>query len=228
MRPEEMARGIKIASQVFAHLKTETKNRVLLGLEGLLSERKDYIIGENKRDVERAHAAGLQKSIIDRLVVDEKIIKEMQKSIEDVINLPDPVGEITRTWRRPNGLLVGKMRIPIGVIFIIYESRPNVTIEAFSLCLKSGNAMILKGGSEALYSNMALYSLIREALNKESVTEKGVQLIETNDREYIYNLLSLDEYIDLVIPRGGESLIKNVVQHSNIPVLKHYKGVCHI
>lgn len=228
MRPEEMARGIKIASQVFAHLKTETKNRVLLELEGLLSERKDYIIGENKRDVERAHAAGLQKSIIDRLVVDEKIIKEMQKSIEDVINLPDPVGEITRTWRRPNGLLVGKMRIPIGVIFIIYESRPNVTIEAFSLCLKSGNAMILKGGSEALYSNMALYSLIREALNKESVTEKGVQLIETNDREYIYNLLSLDEYIDLVIPRGGESLIKNVVQHSNIPVLKHYKGVCHI
>jgi len=228
MKPEDIAKEAKIASRVFAHLKTEAKNSVLSELKRLLSHKKDYIIEENKKDVEKARSAGLQKSIIDRLMVDEKVIKEMQKSIEDVINLPDPVGEITKTWRRPNGLLVGKMRIPIGVIFIIYESRPNVTIEAFSLCLKSGNAMILKGGSEAFFSNIALYSLIREALERESVISKGVQLVETSERDYIYRLLSLDEYIDLVIPRGGESLIRNVVEHSRIPVLKHYKGVCHI
>ncbi|HOJ71377.1 MAG TPA: glutamate-5-semialdehyde dehydrogenase [Syntrophorhabdaceae bacterium] len=228
MKPEDLARETRQASQIFAHLSTEKKNRVLLELKRLLTEKKDYIIEENKKDIEKAQGAGLQKSIIDRLKVDEKVIKEMVKSIDDVVNLPDPVGEIVKTWRRPNGLLVGRMRIPIGVIFIIYESRPNVTVEAFSLCLKSGNAMILKGGSEALYSNAALYNLIKSALNEESVTEKGVGFIETGDRDYIYKLLEMDDYIDLVIPRGGESLIRNVVQHSSIPVLKHYKGVCHI
>lgn len=228
MKPEDLASKTKQASQIFAHLSTEKKNSILLELKRLLSEKKDYIIEENKKDIERAQGAGLQKSIIDRLRVDDKVIKEMAKSIDDVVGLPDPVGEIVKTWRRPNGLLVGRMRIPIGVIFIIYESRPNVTIEAFSLCLKSGNAMILKGGSEALYSNTALYNIIKSAMEKESVTDKGVSFIETGDREYIYRLLEMDDYIDLVIPRGGESLIRNVVQHSSIPVLKHYKGVCHI
>ncbi|MCX7965845.1 MAG: glutamate-5-semialdehyde dehydrogenase [Syntrophorhabdaceae bacterium] len=228
MKPQELAKETKVASSVYAHLSTEKKNSVLLRLEALLSEKRDLIIEENKKDIELAKANGLQSSIIERLRVDDKVIKEMQASIRDVVNLPDPVGEITRTWRRPNGLLVGRMRIPIGVIFVIYESRPNVTIEAFSLCLKSGNAVILKGGSEAIHSNIALYNIIKEALEKEQITEKGVRLIETGDREYIYALLEQDEYIDLVIPRGGESLIRNVVQHARIPVLKHYKGVCHI
>ncbi|MCX8111053.1 MAG: glutamate-5-semialdehyde dehydrogenase [Syntrophorhabdaceae bacterium] len=228
MKPEDLTKETKKASQVVAHLNTEKKNRILSELKRLIYERKDFIIEENKKDVERAMGAGLQKSMIDRLRIDDKTIKEMATSIEDVVNLPDPVGEIVKTWRRPNGLLVGRMRIPIGVIFIIYESRPNVTVEAFSLCLKSGNAMILKGGSEALYSNLALYELIKAAMEKESVTDKAVNFIETGDRDYIYRLLEMDDYIDLVIPRGGESLIRNVVEHSSIPVLKHYKGVCHI
>ncbi|HPU29443.1 MAG TPA: glutamate-5-semialdehyde dehydrogenase [Syntrophorhabdaceae bacterium] len=228
MKPQDLAKETKIASQIYAHLETEKKNKILMRLEALLSEKKDYIIEENKKDLDLALKNGLQKSIIDRLKVDDKVVKEMQTSIRDVVNLPDPVGEIVKTWKRPNGLLVGKMRIPSGVIFVIYESRPNVTIEAFSLCLKSGNAVILKGGSEAIYSNIALYNLIQEALKSEMVSEKGVRLIETANRDYIYSLLEQDEYIDLVIPRGGESLIRNVVAHSSIPVLKHYKGVCHI
>jgi len=228
MKPQDLAKEVKIASQIYAHLNTDKKNKILMRLEALLSEKKDYVIEENKKDLDLAFKNGLQKSIIDRLRVDDKVIKEMQTSIRDVVNLPDPVGEIVKTWKRPNGLLVGKMRIPIGVIFVIYESRPNVTLEAFSLCLKSGNAVILKGGSEAIYSNIALYNLIQEALKKEMVSEKGMRLIETADRDYIYSLLEQDEYIDLVIPRGGESLIRNVVAHSSIPVLKHYKGVCHI
>ncbi|HOJ43889.1 MAG TPA: glutamate-5-semialdehyde dehydrogenase [Syntrophorhabdaceae bacterium] len=228
MKPQDLAKETKIASQVFAHLTTEKKNSILMRLEHLLWEKRDYIVEENRKDLESAQANGLQKSIIDRLRVDDKVIKEMRSSIKDVVNLPDPVGEIIKTWKRPNGLLVGKMRIPIGVIFVIYESRPNVTIEAFSLCLKSGNAVILKGGSEAIHSNIALYNLIQDALKGEMVPEAGVRLIETGDRDYIYSLLEQDEFIDLVIPRGGESLIRNVVEHSSIPVLKHYKGVCHI
>lgn len=228
MKPEDLAKETKIASQIYAHLGSEKKNNVLQRLESLLFEKRDYIIQENQKDIELAQEKGIQKSILDRLRIDDKVIKEMQSSIRDVVNLPDPVGEIVKTWKRPNGLLVGKMRIPIGVIFVIYESRPNVTIEAFSLCLKSGNAVILKGGSEAIHSNIALYELIKASLEKENVTENGVKLIETSDRDYIYSLLEQDQYIDLVIPRGGEALIRNVVHHSRIPVLKHYKGVCHI
>ena len=226
--PDVLARKVKAASDSLAHASTETKNKVLGRLEQLLGKRQDYLFTENQKDIKAAQKAGLAKSLIDRLRIDDKIIREMQGSLRDVINLPDPVGDIVKTWKRPNGLLVGKMRMPIGVILIIYESRPNVTIEAFSLCLKSGNCVILKGGSEAYHSNLALYTLIREALSGLAIDDDAVRFVETADRDYIYSLLKMDDYIDLIIPRGGEALIRNVVEQSRIPVLKHYKGVCHI
>ncbi len=223
-----LAQQAKEASDKVAHASTEMKNKVLIRLEALLAERQDYLYEENQKDIRNAEKAGLAKSLIDRLRIDDKLIREMQGSLRDVVNLPDPVGDIIKTWKRPSGLLVGKMRIPIGVILIIFESRPNVTIETFSLCLKSGNCVILKGGSEAYHSNLALYRLILEALKGSGIPAEAVQFVETADRDYIYSLLKMDEYIDLIIPRGGEALIRNIVEQSRIPVLKHYKGVCHI
>jgi glutamate-5-semialdehyde dehydrogenase len=228
MKPIELAKKTKEASHILAHLSTEKKNSILNTLERLISEEMDYLFLENRKDIEEAEKKGLQKSLIERLKIDEKVIKEMQASIRDVVALPDPVGEVMRLWKRPNGLLVGKMRIPIGVILVIYESRPNVTVDAFSLCLKSGNCVILKGGSEACYSNIAFFHLIVESVRREGISEEVAQLVETGERAYIYELLKQDQYIDLIIPRGGEALIRNVVEQSSIPVLKHYKGVCHI
>lgn len=228
MRPEKLAQAAKKAAHIIAHASTEQKNRALLVLGQLIGENKAYLILENRKDVEAAKKAGLAKSLIDRLRIDDKVIAEMQASIRDVVNLADPVGEIVKIWRRPNGLQVGRMRIPIGVIFVIYESRPNVTIEAFSLCLKSGNCVILKGGSEASHSNRALFNLIIEALGEAGISKEIAHLVDVRDRQYIYDLLTLEECVDLVIPRGGEELLRSVVEHSRIPVLKHYKGVCHI
>jgi glutamate-5-semialdehyde dehydrogenase len=228
MKPKELAQKTKAASGILSHAPTEQKNGILTILEGLIADKQEYLFSENKKDIEKAQKEGLPKSMVDRLRIDGKIIREMQASIRDVITLPDPVGEIVKLWNRPNKLLVGRMRIPIGVILVIYESRPNVTIEAFSLCLKSGNCVILKGGSEAYHSNLALFALITESLEKAGITADAAQFIGTGDREYIYELLRLDDYIDLIIPRGGEALIRSVVERSSIPVLKHYKGVCHI
>lgn len=228
MKPDEVAVTAKKAAHVIANTPTEQKDRALLALGQLIGEKQAYLILENKKDLEAARKAGLSKSLIDRLRIDDKVIKEMQANIHDVVNLADPVGEIVKIWKRPNGLQVGRMRIPIGVIFVIYESRPNVTIEAFSLCLKSGNCVILKGGSEASHSNRALFGLIQEALKKTGISTEIVHLVNVKDRSYIYELLTLEEHIDLVIPRGGEELLRSVVEHSRIPVLKHYKGVCHV
>jgi glutamate-5-semialdehyde dehydrogenase len=227
MKSEILAAKAKEASHIVSHASADKKNSVLTILEQLILSKQDYLFSENRKDLEKAEKEGLPKSMIDRLRIDDKVIREMQASIRDVVALPDPVGEIVKTWRRPNGLLVGRMRIPIGVILVIYESRPNVTIEAFSLCLKSGNCVILKGGSEAFHSNQALSNLITESLEKAGITADAVQFIGTGDREYLYDLLKLDEYVDLIIPRGGEALIRSVVERSRIPVLKHYKGVCH-
>jgi glutamate-5-semialdehyde dehydrogenase len=228
MKAEQLAQKAKTASDILAHASTDEKNRVLKRLAEKLGENQDYLYRENAKDIEAAEKEGLAKSLIDRLRIDDKIVREMQGSLDDVAALPDPVGEIVKTWKRPNDLLVGRMRIPIGVILIIYESRPNVTIEAFSLCLKSGNCVILKGGSEAYHSNKALYKLIVETLGESGIPADAVQFVDTADREFIYSLLEREEEIDLVIPRGGEALIRNIVERSRIPVLKHYKGVCHI
>jgi glutamate-5-semialdehyde dehydrogenase len=228
MSPQELAVRAKEASFISSKLTTDKKNAVLERLKGLLNLERSYIFAENKKDLELASRSGLSKSMIERMKVDDKVINDMISSLNDVISLPDPVGEIVKMWKRPNGLLVGRMRIPIGVIFVIYESRPNVTIEAFSLCLKSGNTVILKGGSEASNSNRALCTLIRRAMSEEGVSPDIVQMVESTERSYVYELLTLDDYIDLVIPRGGEELIRTVVEKSRIPVLKHFKGVCHI
>jgi len=228
MTARERAEKAKKASDILAHASTETKNQALRKLEKVLAEKRDYLFKENRKDIEAAKKAGLSKSLIDRLKIDDKVIREMQGSIRDVIALPDPVGEIMKVWKRPNGMTVGRMRIPIGVILIIYESRPNVTVEAFSLCLKSGNCVILKGGSEAFHSNLALYRLILTALKGSGLPDDVAQFVDTADRSYIYELLTMDDHIDLVIPRGGEALIRSIVEQSRIPVLKHYKGVCHI
>jgi glutamate-5-semialdehyde dehydrogenase len=228
VKPNELATAAKEAAQRLAYLPTETKNRVLSVLAGLLTQRKALLLAENEKDVRKAEEEQMPPALIDRLRIDDEVIKEMVASLQDVIQLQDPVGEIVKLWRRPSGLLVGRMRIPIGVICIIYESRPNVTVEAFSLCFKSGNGVILKGGSEAAHSNRALFGLIREALHSQGVSTDVVQFVDTGERAYLYDLLKMTDAIDLVIPRGGEALIRSVVEHSRVPVLKHYKGVCAI
>jgi glutamate-5-semialdehyde dehydrogenase len=226
MKAEDIARAAKGASNVAAHLSSDEKNEVLSALETLIHEKREFLFEENRKDLEKAQKEQMPASLIERLKVNAKVVDEMVAGLRDVRQLPDPVGEIVKTWKRPNGLLVGRMRIPIGVIAIIYESRPNVTIDAFALCLKSGNVVILKGGHEAFHSNAALYSLIEEALGRCGVNPAVAQLIETRDRQFLYELLKLNDYIDLVIPRGGEALIRSVAEQSRVPVLKHYKGVC--
>jgi glutamate-5-semialdehyde dehydrogenase len=228
MTPIEIATKAKAASKALAHVSTKQKNEVLLVLEGLIAHRRDFLMDENRKDVEKAEQEGMASSLVERLRLTSKVLGEMEASLRDVAALPDPVGDIGKLWKRPNGLLVGRMRIPIGVICIIYESRPNVTVDAFSLCFKSGNAVILKGGSEARHSNKALFDLIVEAIQEVGLSADCVQLVETPNRDYLYELLKLTDQVDLVIPRGGEALIRSVTEHSRIPVLKHYKGVCSI
>jgi len=207
---------------------TDKKNTALKFMMGGLLDKKAIIMQANSIDVDNARKNGLSKAFIDRLTINEKTLKGMIDGINEVMTLKDPVGEITKAWTRPNGLLVGRMRIPIGVILIIYESRPNVTVDASALCIKSGNAVILKGGSEAINSNRAISSVLSEALKLAGLPSDAIQFIDSSDKEVLYELLKQDELIDLVIPRGGEALIKAVVQQSRIPVLKHYKGICHV
>jgi glutamate-5-semialdehyde dehydrogenase len=193
-----------------------------------LKKRAKDLITENKRDVQFAKEKGLSRALIDRLRLNEKRIDEMAKGLAEVAALPDPVGEITKMWQRPNGMSVGKMRVPIGVIGIIYESRPNVTADAAGLCLKAGNAVILRGGSEALHSNRAIVQVLRDTLKKQGLHQGAITFIDISDREAIMEMLKLEGTVDLIIPRGGEALIRAVTENSRIPVLKHYKGVCHV
>ncbi len=204
------------------------KNRVLeLIAEGLVKGQKQ-LLSANALDLKSGGKKGLSEAMLDRLRLSKERIQEMAEGVTEVIKLPDPVGQITGIQTRPNGLLVGRMRIPLGVILIIYEARPNVTVEAAALCLKSGNAVILRGGSEAIHSNLALGKILGAALTKAGLDPNTAQVVATIEREAVNELLKLDRYIDLVIPRGGEQLIRKVVELSRIPVLKHYKGVCHI
>lgn len=224
----KLAQDAKEASLKLARLNSNIKNSALLRTADELIKQADVLKEANKKDLQDAKEKGLSSAMIDRLTLSDKVIKGMADGLREVAALTDPVGEILRMWRRPNGLLVGKMRIPIGVIGIIYESRPNVTADAAGLCLKSGNAVILRGGSEAINSNLAICKVLKEACAKEGIPEAAIQLIPTTDREAVLEMLKLEEYIDLIIPRGGESLIRSVVENSMIPVIKHYKGVCHI
>ncbi len=223
-----MAKNARAASTLMAKCPTAEKNACLTNMAGRLEKDAARIKAENRKDLENAEKNGLSAALIDRLKVTDDTIQSMATGLQEVAALDDPVGAKSATWRRPNGLEVAKMRIPLGVIGIIYESRPNVTVDAAGLCLKAGNAVILRGGSEALHSNRALADSIGRALTDSGLPEQAVQVVPVTDREAVTHLLSQEEYIDLIIPRGGEGLIRYVVQHSAIPVLKHYKGVCHV
>ncbi len=224
----QIAKNARQAASAVANLSSTDKDEALVEMARQIIHHTDYLIEENEKDIEYARRKGLSKAMIDRLTLDEKAVQAMARGLEEVAVLPDPVGNVTSMWRRPNGLLVGRMRIPLGVIGIIYESRPNVTVDAAALCLKAGNAVILRGGSEAIHSNAALSLILRGVLRVRGLPENAIQLIPMTDREAVNEMLQLDEYIDLIIPRGGEDLIRAVVSQSRIPVIKHYKGVCHI
>lgn len=224
----DIAKESREASHALARVSTSLKNKALLGMAEELVRETKSLMAENAKDLKDARRKGLSAAMIDRLTLKKATVEGIAKGLQEVAALPDPVGKVTSMWRRPNGLQVGRMRIPLGVIGIIYESRPNVTADAAALCLKSGNAVILRGGSEAIHSNRAIANILRRALKGSGIPESAIQLIPMTDREAVHEMLQLEEYIDLIIPRGGEDLIRAVVQASKIPVIKHYKGVCHI
>jgi len=228
LEAKEMAKRAREVSCLLARLSTDTKNKALFEMADNLEKNQVLLIEENRKDLSAGEQAHLSSAMMDRLRMTPAVIQAMAKGLREVARFPDPVGEIVKMWRRPNGLTVGRMRIPIGVIGIIYESRPNVTADAAGLCLKSGNAIILRGGSEAFHSNQAIVRILQKALNKADVPEEAVQIFSRTEREAIQEMLQLEEEIDLIIPRGGEALIRFVATHSKIPVIKHYKGVCHI
>jgi glutamate-5-semialdehyde dehydrogenase len=218
----------RAGARALAKASSRQKNEALVRMAAALTKRAKELIAANKKDVQYAKGKRLSKAMIDRLTLNEKRVDEMAQGLIEVSALPDPVGEVIRMRQRPNGMSVGKMRVPIGVIGIIYESRPNVTADAAGLCLKAGNAVILRGGSEAIHSNKAIVKVLREVLKKQGLHEGAATFIDTPDREAIMEMLKLEGIVDLIIPRGGESLIRAVTENSRIPVLKHYKGVCHL
>ncbi|MBN1842618.1 MAG: glutamate-5-semialdehyde dehydrogenase [Deltaproteobacteria bacterium] len=224
----KIAQAAKKAAKVVSILGTNKKNEALEHVACKLLDQGAAIKEENEKDLAYAREKGLSDAMIDRLTVSDGVIESMAKGLRDVIGLPDPVGEVTGMWLRPNGLQVGRVRIPLGVIGMIYEARPNATIDAAGLCLKAGNAVILRGGSEAFHSNAVLARIIQEALRDSGIPEGAAQVIPARDRLAVNALLAQEDLVDLIIPRGGEGLIRFVVENSKIPVLKHYKGVCHV
>ena len=223
-----IAKEAKEASRMLATVSTEKKNQVLVTMAQALVDNKDSILKANKKDLENAKRKGLAPVFIERLSLNGKRISEMAESLWEISRFPDPVGQEIKSWTRPNGLKIQKVRVPIGVILIIYESRPNVTSDCIGLCFKSGNAVILRGGSDAIHSNLSIYHVLEKVIDTCGLPKAVVNFIKITDRKAVGVLLSLDSYIDLVMPRGGESLIKEVKDKSKIPVIKHYKGVCHV
>jgi len=223
-----MAKIAKEMAPAIATAKTDVKNNVLKKIAQGLKDELSSLLKANAKDVAYAQEKGLSKAMIDRLTLTEARVEGMINNLYEVIALPDPVGNITKMWLRPNGLKVGKMRIPLGVIGMIYEARPDATIEAAALCLKAGNVVILRGGSEAINSNIVLGNIMTAALVKTGLPEKAIQVVPITDRAAVLALLEMEQYIDLIIPRGGEGLIRFVTEHAKMPVLKHYKGVCHV
>ncbi len=225
---QTMAVAAKQAAHKLIGLSTERKNRVLLRMAEALVEQQEFIRRENAKDLEAGRQKGLSSAMLDRLNLSDKVMASMIGGLKEVAALPDPVGEVTEMVKRPNGIMVGRMRIPLGVIGMIYESRPNVTVDAAALCLKAGNSILLRGGSEAIHSNLALARVLQDCLAAENIDAAAIQVIPVTDREAVTYMLGLEEQIDLIIPRGGEGLIRFVAENSRIPVLKHYKGVCHV
>jgi glutamate-5-semialdehyde dehydrogenase len=223
-----LARAARAASRPLAALSTAVKDELLRRMADALLTATPELLAANERDLQGGRDKGLSEAMLDRLRLDAQRIAAMADGLREVAALPDPVGEITGMRRRPNGLQVGRMRVPLGVIGIIYEARPNVTADAAALCLKSGNAVILRGGSEAMHSNGAIGRVLQGELAALGLPEAILQVVGTPSREAVLELLKLEEEIDVIIPRGGEGLIRFVSEHSRIPVIKHYKGVCHV
>ncbi len=203
------------------------RNEFVCRAAAALVTAKEEILRENQKDVQSAQQQGLARAFIDRLTLNEKRIEEMAATLREIAGMPDPVNRITGGWRRPNGLMIQKLTVPIGVIGLVYESRPNVTTDAAGLCIKSANAVILRGGSEALNSNLKICGLLQQVASACHLPEGCVQMIETTDRKAVEELLRLDKYVDVVVPRGGKSLISAVTKMASMPVIKHYEGVCH-
>jgi glutamate-5-semialdehyde dehydrogenase len=225
---EAQARAARRAARAVARLAAEAKTAALEAVAVELEARGDTILAANRTDIDAARAAGRSGPLVDRLVLGEEGVAKLAAAVREIAAQPDPVGETEEPWVRPNGLRVTRMRIPLGVVAMIYESRPNVTSDAAALCFKAGNAVILRGGSDAFRSNRAIADAVRAGLEGSGVTPDAVQLVGTTDRTAIDVLLRQEDSIDLVIPRGGEGLIRAVVERSRIPVLKHFKGVCHV
>jgi len=224
----ELALRAKEAARRLAVLSTDEKNALLLAMADELIARKKEILEANRKDVEAGKAAGLTGALLDRLELTEKRFTEMAEGVRQVARLSDPVGEVARKWKRPNGLEIAKVRVPIGLIGIIYESRPNVTVDSAVLCLKTGNAVLLRGGREARNSNRALATALGEAARKRKLPAEVVALVEDESRESIPEMCRLDGVLDLLIPRGGHGLIETVLEHARVPVIKHFHGVCHV
>ncbi len=222
-----LGQAARAAASELAHADPEHKNRALLAIAGALDQRREFILHENARDLDAATKAGLASALVERLELRGRI-DAMIEGLQQVAGLADPVGEISELRYRPSGIQVGKMRVPLGVIGIIYESRPNVTIDAAALCLKSGNASILRGGKEALHSNQAIYSCIQQGLQQAGMIDAAVQVVNTTDRMVVGHMLQMQDSIDIIIPRGGKSLIERISAESRIPVIKHLDGVCHV
>ena len=224
----EIGRNAKEASYTIMNASSNEKNDALLKMAEKLLENKDYILKENKKDLEKAIEKGTSKAMLDRLSLDEKRLEDMADGLRQVVALPDPIGEVLSMWKRPNGLQIGKQRVPMGVIGIIYEARPNVTCDAAGLCLKAGNAVILRGGSEAINSNKAVVKALREGIKEANMPENTLQLIEDTSREVATEMMKLNGFIDVLIPRGGAGLIQSVVKNATVPVIETGVGNCHV
>ena len=223
----ELGERAKKASYILAGTSTEVKNHALLSMARALEERMELILDANQQDMDAGRAKGLSGALLDRLLLTAERIKEMADGLRDLVGLADPVGEVIKMWTRPNGLRVGRLRVPLGVIGIIYEARPNVTVDAAGLCLKAGNAVILRGGSEALQSNLVLTQVISAAAVSAGIPEGAIQLVPITDREAANMMMTMNDYIDVLIPRGGAGLINAVTTNATVPVLKTGVGNCH-
>ncbi|MBL34383.1 MAG: glutamate-5-semialdehyde dehydrogenase [Oceanospirillaceae bacterium] len=225
---QTLGQNARQAARAMSRATTEDKNKALLAIAGIIAEQRDRIKAANEQDMEQGRRNGLDAALLDRLELTDDRIDTMIEGLHQVASLADPVGEITDLKYRPSGIQVGKMRVPLGVIGIIYESRPNVTIEAASLCLKSGNAAILRGGSEAINANQALADCIRAGLEASGLPATCVQVVETTDREAVGQLITMPEYVDVVVPRGGKGLIERISRDAKVTVIKHLDGICHV
>src|SRR6266705_815968 len=225
---EAKARAARVAAGALALTPTKTKNDALTQMARGLEEKTAALLEANRADLDRARAQGVTRAFLDRLTLTDSRIDEMAAGLRQIAALPDPVGTVVEAWRRPNGLEISRVRVPLGVVGFIYESRPNVTADAAGLCLKSGNAVLLRGGSEALASNAAIVTVLGKAIEKAGLPADAVQVVDTADRAAVMAMLTLDRFIDLIIPRGGEEFVRLVAERSTVPVLKHDKGLCHV